>query len=346
MELFKRIDRTLVISLLVSALLHLLILNYSFSAQFKIAASNQEQLHKNQEISLRVVTAAETLEQGDNSSPPSKIKNRKQNKPEMMHKKSGDVKAEEIEKKSANTIKKDKKSSQEVKNNQVRVKENTKPTNDVEQVNKDKDKTKAEEKANSKEKKDEPTQSTPDFKEKKEREKNIVSSYNNSRQEEIAKEETRGDVNYFKEQVQVKAADLTTGLNRNKNIANEVENSNPASKKESKTVTAQSPENEKTVDLTQGAKSNIVPPSLSSHQPPQYPQQMRRRGIEGRTELKILINQVGIVQEIEVKESSGYKKLDQAAQAAVKQWQFDPAQQEKSEISSWIIVPIKFELNN
>jgi protein TonB len=42
--------------------------------------------------------------------------------------------------------------------------------------------------------------------------------------------------------------------------------------------------------------------------------------------------------------SSGFSRLDKAALAAVKSWRFLPQRQDAALISSWIVVPVRFDL--
>ncbi|MCK8826557.1 energy transducer TonB [Natroniella acetigena] len=99
------------------------------------------------------------------------------------------------------------------------------------------------------------------------------------------------------------------------------------------------------VDLTQGnPSSGILPPSIADYREPDYPQAMRRRGIEGKVVLKVLINSQGSVKEVEIKRSSGYERLDLAAKESVQQWRFNPTKKDDEVVESWILVPVKFEL--
>lgn len=100
------------------------------------------------------------------------------------------------------------------------------------------------------------------------------------------------------------------------------------------------------VDLTQGVPdAGIVPPGIIEYKQPVYPEEMRKRGIEGRVILKILIDTVGKVIKIRIEESSGYKQFDQVAKETVLGWQFKPTRKDGKKVESWILVPIRFKLN-
>ncbi|MFY9303681.1 MAG: TonB family protein, partial [Atribacterales bacterium] len=82
------------------------------------------------------------------------------------------------------------------------------------------------------------------------------------------------------------------------------------------------------LDLTRSDFSDekIVPPKIISILQPKYPQNLRKRGIEGQLRLKVLIDQEGNVTQAEIHTSSGYQDFDQSAIEVVYQWQFKPAQ--------------------
>lgn len=82
------------------------------------------------------------------------------------------------------------------------------------------------------------------------------------------------------------------------------------------------------------------------HQNPKpfYPAVARQRGMQGLVLLRVDVNIRGKVSSIELKKSSGYRLLDHAALASVKQWQFIPAKKDNQVIASIVEVPIRFEL--
>ena len=79
---------------------------------------------------------------------------------------------------------------------------------------------------------------------------------------------------------------------------------------------------------------------------PQYPTMSRRLGEQGKVLLDVQILANGTVGEIKIKHSSGYKRLDDAALQAVKQWQFVPAKRGNQPIDYWYVQPISFSLNS
>lgn len=79
---------------------------------------------------------------------------------------------------------------------------------------------------------------------------------------------------------------------------------------------------------------------------PQYPRVSRRRGEEGRVVLNVRVSGDGSAAAVDVAESSGYPRLDDAARDAVVGWRFVPAQRGEAKVESWLKVPIVFRLED
>ena len=73
-----------------------------------------------------------------------------------------------------------------------------------------------------------------------------------------------------------------------------------------------------------GAETEAKPVYLKN-QAPLYPELARERGWEGVVVLKILVSKEGLVHQIDVDKSSGYKILDESALKAIHNWKFSPA---------------------
>lgn len=80
--------------------------------------------------------------------------------------------------------------------------------------------------------------------------------------------------------------------------------------------------------------------------PPAYPPLSRRLGEEGRALLRVLVTENGTAETVDLESSSGSARLDKAAIAAVKRWEFVPAKRNQQSISAYVLVPIKFSLTN
>ena len=84
---------------------------------------------------------------------------------------------------------------------------------------------------------------------------------------------------------------------------------------------------------------------LDNPKPP-YPSAARRMGEEGEVRLRVYVDTAGNPQQIEIFRSSGFPRLDQAAQDTVRQWRFIPARQGDQPVPAWVIVPIQFNLRS
>lgn len=83
------------------------------------------------------------------------------------------------------------------------------------------------------------------------------------------------------------------------------------------------------------------------HNPrPAYPPVSRRLGEEGRVLLRVQVTAEGQACKVELKQSSGFSRLDQAALDAVARWRFVPARRGDETIASWVTVPINFTLES
>ncbi len=83
----------------------------------------------------------------------------------------------------------------------------------------------------------------------------------------------------------------------------------------------------------------------AQNQAPLYPKISRKRKEQGTVLLLLLVSKLGKVESIQIKRSSGFSRLDQAALQAVKQWRFTAASQNGQAIDYWYEMPINFSLN-
>ena len=83
------------------------------------------------------------------------------------------------------------------------------------------------------------------------------------------------------------------------------------------------------------------------HNPkPVYPIFSRRQNEEGKVQLRVRVSSEGAALEVEIRQSSGFPRLDAAAREAVLKWRFVPARRGDEAIESWVGVPIVFALEN
>lgn len=77
---------------------------------------------------------------------------------------------------------------------------------------------------------------------------------------------------------------------------------------------------------------------------PAYPVTSRRMGEEGKVVLRVKVSPGGTPAAVEVRQSSGFPRLDEAAKSAVEHWRFVPARRGDEAVESWVSVPIVFSL--
>jgi protein TonB len=86
-------------------------------------------------------------------------------------------------------------------------------------------------------------------------------------------------------------------------------------------------------------------PVAGTHTIPEYPILSRRLAEEGAVRLSIIINADGVVREATVKQSSGFRRLDEAAVDWVKRnWRYRPAMRGVMPIDSMTGVILQFKL--
>lgn len=80
--------------------------------------------------------------------------------------------------------------------------------------------------------------------------------------------------------------------------------------------------------------------------PPPYPPLSRRLGEQGRVMVRVFVDPNGAPAQIELRESSGHPRLDDAAALAVRRWRFVPARRGTEPVGAWVLVPISFNLRS
>ena len=92
----------------------------------------------------------------------------------------------------------------------------------------------------------------------------------------------------------------------------------------------------------------VIPPRFDANYldnpAPPYPRLSRKLGEQGTVFPRVYVGLDGTPTRLEVKQSSGYARLDDVALNTVKQWRFVPARQGALAIGEWVIVPISFSL--
>lgn len=79
---------------------------------------------------------------------------------------------------------------------------------------------------------------------------------------------------------------------------------------------------------------------------PTYPPLSRRLGEQGRVLIRVYVDPNGEPAQVELRQSSGHRRLDAAAEAAVRRWRFVPARRGQEPVGAWVLVPIAFKLRS
>jgi protein TonB len=94
--------------------------------------------------------------------------------------------------------------------------------------------------------------------------------------------------------------------------------------------------------LAPTAADTALPTVVSDTSPFAYPVELWDRGVEGETELMILVSEMGEVDSAYISKASGVEPFDSAALAGARRLQFSPARTGERRIAKWIRVPIRF----
>lgn len=94
--------------------------------------------------------------------------------------------------------------------------------------------------------------------------------------------------------------------------------------------------------------SALVLPSADAdylnNPPPAYPRQSKRMGEQGTVVVRVLIGLQGMAEKAEIRTSSGFARLDQAALETVQRWRYVPGKRNGSPEAMWFNVPVRFIL--
>ncbi len=89
---------------------------------------------------------------------------------------------------------------------------------------------------------------------------------------------------------------------------------------------------------------DTLPPELLDNAPPTYPAAAIARGLQGTVLLRLHIAATGMVERVEVVNSSGHDILDSAAVEAVSRWRARPAQRAGIAVATVELLPVHFRL--
>ena len=90
-------------------------------------------------------------------------------------------------------------------------------------------------------------------------------------------------------------------------------------------------------------EEGIDPPvPLFGEVPIQYPIDLWDRDVEGEVLVRVLVNEMGVVDSVEVLEPSLYQAFDSAAVRGARDLRFEPARQGDKRVTVWAQVPVHF----
>ncbi len=97
------------------------------------------------------------------------------------------------------------------------------------------------------------------------------------------------------------------------------------------------------------ATTAVVLPSSDAdylnNPPPAYPRMSRRLGEQGTVLVRVFISTEGRAEKAEIRTSSGYARLDEAALETVQRWRYLPGKRAGLPEAMWFNVPVRFVLD-
>jgi len=85
-------------------------------------------------------------------------------------------------------------------------------------------------------------------------------------------------------------------------------------------------------------------PRYRTNPTPDYPLPCKRRREEGIVLLNVVVQADGLPAAISLNRSSGHPLLDRSALDAVRRWTFEPGRAAGLPVSSRVVVPVRFSL--
>lgn len=123
----------------------------------------------------------------------------------------------------------------------------------------------------------------------------------------------------------------------------------PSASTDTSLAVATAPASSATARPAPTAVAALVPPSSDAdylhNPPPVYPRMSRRMGEQGTVLVRVFINAEGRAEKAEIRTSSGYTRLDEAALETVQRWRYASGQRGGQPEAMWFNVPIRFVLD-
>lgn len=100
----------------------------------------------------------------------------------------------------------------------------------------------------------------------------------------------------------------------------------------------------KNIDAQSDVPSVLARPRYRNNPEPTYPASARRKRQQGTVLLSVVVDSKGRPEKVSIKQGCGIAVLDEAALAAVRTWEFDPAMIGNRPVESEVEVPVRFAL--
>lgn len=86
-----------------------------------------------------------------------------------------------------------------------------------------------------------------------------------------------------------------------------------------------------------------LPALRTTELPFRYPARLWRDGVEGEVVLRIHVTELGQIDSVELRASSGHGTLDTIAMSGARQLEFHPAQDGDQAVAVWAELPVRFQ---
>jgi protein TonB len=85
-------------------------------------------------------------------------------------------------------------------------------------------------------------------------------------------------------------------------------------------------------------------PRIARQVEPEYPEEARRQGIEGRVVARLLVMTDGSVARLSIVSAKPPRIFDRTVLEAIGKWRFHPARFQGRDVAAWVMLPIRFDL--
>lgn len=87
-------------------------------------------------------------------------------------------------------------------------------------------------------------------------------------------------------------------------------------------------------------------PEMLEYVEPEYPELLKKAGIEGTVYIKAFIDKDGNVGDVKIAKSSGHEEMDRAAATAAVKAKFRPAIKDGKPVAVWVTYSVNFVLGS